>query len=122
MKFSKFSFVIFFAVLFCDVILAQSSVTASSYFCDFEDAVENDKWELRVGAFAEKCANKWYIGKPGSANNGEAGLFISCDNGVTSNYTNTAVMVMAYRELTLEAGDYLSLSRWDQSNYEDPHK
>lgn len=106
MKFSKFSFVIFFAVLFCDVILAQSLVTASSYFCDFEDAVENDKWELKVGAFAEKCANKWYIGKPGSANNGEAGLFISCDNGVTSNYTNTAVMVMAYRELTLEAGDY----------------
>ena len=106
MKFSKFSIVIFFAVLFCDVMLAQASVEASSYFCDFEDAVENDKWKLKVGAFAEKCANKWYIGKPGSANNGEAGLFISCDNGVTSNYTNTAVTVMAYRELTLEAGDY----------------
>ena len=106
MKFSKFSIVIFFAVLFCDVMLAQASVEASSYFCDFEDAVENDKWKLKVGAFAEKCANKWYIGKPGSANKGEAGLFISCDNGVTSNYINTAVTVMAYRELTLEAGDY----------------
>lgn len=106
MKFSKFSFVVFFALLFCDVMFAQSSVLANSYFCNFEDSAENNKWELKVGAFAERCANKWYIGKPGSANNGEAGLFISCDNGVTSNYTNKAVTVMAYRELTLEAGDY----------------
>ena len=101
MKFSKFGFVVFFALLFCDAICAQSSVLANSYFCNFEDSAENNKWELKVGVFAERCANKWYIGKPGSANNGEAGLFISCDNGVTSNYTDKAVTVMAYRELTL---------------------
>lgn len=106
MKFSKFGFAVFFTVLLFDVMFAQSSVVADSYFCDFEDSAENNKWELKVGAFAERCANKWYIGEPGATNKGEAGLFISCDNGLTSNYTNKAVMVMAYRELTLEAGDY----------------
>ena len=105
MKLKRFSFFLFFTFLLCDVLLAQSTV-ASSYFCDFEDAVENEKWELKVGLHADKCANKWYIGKPGSANNGENGLYVSCDNGLTSDYTNKAVMVMAYREITLEAGDY----------------
>ena len=106
MKSKIYYFLLLFAVSFCSEIFAQSSVVASSYFCDFEDAVENDKWELSVGRMAEKCANKWYIGKPGSANNGENGLFVSCDNGQTSDYTNKAVTVIAYRELTLAAGDY----------------
>ncbi len=106
MRFNKFSFIILFAVCFCNVIFAQSSEIASSYFCDFEDAEENEKWMLNVGVFGPKCANKWYIGKPGAANGGEAGLFVSCDSAVTSNYTNKAVTVIAYRELTLAAGDY----------------
>ena len=106
MKSKIYYFLLLFAVSFCNEIFAQSSAIASSYFCDFEDAAENSNWELKVGLFADKCANKWYIGEPGSANNGENGLFVSCDNGLTSDYTNKAVMVMAYRELTLEAGDY----------------
>lgn len=76
-----------------------------SYYCDFEDQNEHHAWVLNVGKDGENCANKWYIGQPGS-NGGVNGLYISGDGGVTTNYSGTPTFVAAYRILTLPAGTY----------------
>lgn len=106
MKLSKNSFLLFFVVLISyNSILAQTTLTASSYFCDFEDSSEYSNWELNAGPKGPECVNKWYIGKPG-ANKGEGGLFISGTNGENADYRNSGVSVIAYREFTFDAGDY----------------
>ena len=105
MKSKIYYFLLLVTVFFCNIALAQTSITASSYFCDFEDVNENDNWVLNNGTKAAQCKNKWYIGNPG-ASMGERGLFISCNQGQTADYVNSAVSIVSFRELTLEAGDY----------------
>lgn len=78
---------------------------AIAYECDFEDSRENVLWELNVGRLGPSCPNRWFIGLPGK-NNGEAGLFISSDNGLTNDYTKKGVSVVASRSLTIPAGTY----------------
>ena len=98
----------FLSLLINCSLFAQTIVTPTGYQTDFEDEVERldtARWKLNAGARGDKCANKWYWGKPG-ANEGEYGLFVSGDEGATMNYQNVGVSVIAYRKLKLNGGLY----------------
>lgn len=98
-------FFLFYLLLNCS-LFAQTIVTPTGYQTDFEDAFERDScWLLNAGPRGNKCANKWYWGKPG-ANDGEYGLFVSGDAGATMNYQSVGVSVIAYRKLKLNSGLY----------------
>lgn len=90
--------------LFVESIFAQTIVTSKSYETDFEDEAEHKNWELRVGPYADRCVNKWYIGELG-ANGGSNGLFVSKD-GLSNDYEGQGVSVIAMRKIILEEGDY----------------
>lgn len=74
------------------------------YQCSFEDSIENSLWDLNVGDQGESCVNKWYVGKAGAHSSG-AGLFVSSD-GVSNNYQNKGVSVVASRSLHFWEGYY----------------
>ena len=80
------------------------------YQCSFEDEAERSLWFLNVGNQGEFCVNKWYIGKFG-AKDGDYGLFIS-DDGLSNNYQNKGVSVVAYRTLNLLPGNYDIVIEW----------
>lgn len=73
------------------------------YSCGFEDDAENAQWTFVNG----DCTNQWFIGT-GSKHEGEKGLYVSNDNGVTSGYNpSTTSTVYAYRTFEItQAGDY----------------
>ena len=89
-------------LLIFSVLHLQSQVIG--YQCSFEDESERSLWSLNIGNQGENCVNKWYFGKPG-AKDGEYGLFISSD-GVSNNYQNKGVSVVASRTLHLLPGNY----------------
>src|SRR5690606_4343629 len=71
--------------------------TALDYFEDFEGP--NPGWTLNNGT----QTNKWFIGEA-TSNSPTHSLYISNDNGVTNNYTNTATStVHAYKDLIIPA-------------------
>ena len=82
-----------------------SAQTVPNYICDFEDPLQNAQWVLNPGTFGEKSPNKWYIGTA-TQNGGKNSLYISSSKGDTANYTNSSYCMMAYTEITLEAGTY----------------
>ena len=77
------------------------------YTCDFEDAIENDKWTLENGT----QTNKWYIGVPTDSSSdvnttegGVNGLYISNDGGASNTYSGTETRVYAYRDILIPDG------------------
>ena len=76
------------------------------YICGFEDATENANWVLNPNINTVMTDNRWVIGDalayPGSTHS----LYVSRDNGATSKYAATDNVLIAYRYITLEAGDY----------------
>ncbi|MGN0186267.1 MAG: hypothetical protein ACI392_00775 [Paludibacteraceae bacterium] len=98
------------AVAFPFGIAAQS---ISSYKCDFEDETENARWVLNYAKNANIVwKNQWYIGEA-TAYGGSKSLYISADLGATAGYTvEMANLMVAYRELTLEAGTYNITFEW----------
>lgn len=77
------------------------------YQCDFEDAAERQQWVLNTGNQGLYCENKWYIGKAGNhAPNAEYGLFVSSDSINAVYDANNTMFVVAYRRLTIPAGEY----------------
>ena len=108
-------------ILLCACALVLSVVSwaqAPVYTCDFEDAAERALWTLnaaRDAATQAQFENKWYIGAPGHfAPTGSHGLFISADDGATSNYVCTKTMfVAAARTMpNMAAGDYTLYFDW----------
>lgn len=83
------------------------------YQCDFEDAEERAQWQLNTGKQGPSCVNKWYMGAPGNhAPDAEYGLYIS-DDGNDATYSSAQTMyVVAYRELTIPAGEYDFFFDW----------
>lgn len=87
---------------------------ARSYSCDFEDAAQRARWTLTPAAsnqIAALLTNKWYLGAPGNNGiNGQYGLFVSDDNGVSAHYTTSSCFIFAYDTITLDhlstAGNY----------------
>lgn len=98
------------------MLSVASWAQAPVYTCDFENATERAKWVLNPVARTDiKLANKWHIGAPGHfAPTGSHGLFISSDDGKTSDYTaNTTMFVTAARDMSgIPAGDYNLYFNW----------
>ena len=78
-----------------------------SYYCDFEDAAENANWTLnKPKNEGYNWVNQWAIGK-GISSLGEQSMYISPDGGTSVGYKKTeSRVVIAWRELQLEAGRY----------------
>ena len=96
-------FLILTACVFANII-AQ---TSHSYQCDFESAAENANWNLNTPKNeGYTWVNLWSIGNGASAL-GAQSLYISADGGATAGYKKTeSRIVIAWREMTLEAGRY----------------
>ena len=92
-------------IISVSALSAQTVYTSKGYQTGFEEDNERSLWMLNAGKNGEKCANKWYWGKSG-ANDGEYGLFVSDDDGVSVTYKNTGVSVIAYRKFSFDAGLY----------------
>lgn len=88
-----------------------------TYQCDFEDSAEHANWQVNAGNQGAQCANKWYFGKPGS-NGGDYGLFVSKD-GTSNDYEASALSVVAYRSLALDAGEYEFSFDWRAAGWQD---
>lgn len=108
MSYSKYilSFVLF-ALSLCSL---NAQVV---YKCDFEDEEERNQWVLNTGSQGPRCDNKWYIGEAGNhAPDAQYGLFVS-SNGLEPVYkADRTMFVVAYRELTMPAGDYDFFFDW----------
>ena len=78
------------------------------YTCDFENPAENALWTLLNGSET----NKWYIDTAANnTDNGNFGLYVSNDNGVTNNYDNgTYSTVWAYRDIQFSDANEFVLS------------
>ena len=87
-----------------------------TYQCDFEDSAEHANWQVNAGNQGAQCANKWYFGKPGS-NGGDFGLFVSKD-GTSNDYEASALSVVAYRSLALDAGEYEFSFDWRAAGWQ----
>ena len=88
-----------------------------NYACDFDSDSDTAGWVFVNGS----QTNKWFIGTA-THNSGTKSLYISNDNGVSCNYTNsTTVFVYAYQEFTLDSGSYDISYDWKcygESNYD----
>ncbi len=92
--------------------MGMNAQALSSYKCDFEDAVENAQWNLNTPKNSSIIWNNlWYIGSAVS-NGGTNSLYISSDGGVTASYAQTNQIMIAWRELTLESGNYDIVFDW----------
>lgn len=75
------------------------------YFCDFEDDTENANWTLNPAINTITTQNRWVIGSA-LASTGENSLYVTRDGGRSNTYEATNNMLIAYRDITLEQGDY----------------
>lgn len=75
------------------------------YLCDFEDETENANWILNPGVEEIVTTNRWVIGST-DAYTGQKSMYISNDDGQSYYYAPMNNVMMAYRDITLEAGDY----------------
>ena len=74
------------------------------YSCDF-DVAGNNGWVLKNGT----CTNKWYVGTPTGATSGA--LYISKDNGATTNYNiDEFSVVVAEKLFQTGTSDSLTIS------------
>ncbi len=77
-----------------------------NYYCDFENEAENVLWTLNKPKNENyEWSNQWAIGTA-EAESGSNSMYISTDGGATSGYVATSSIVIAWRELTLDAGEY----------------
>lgn len=71
--------------------------------CGFEDLIEVSEWQLNVGAEGPMCQDQWMIGSL-DFNGGYNSLYISCDEGRTTNYGAKPNYVIAYRTVKVPKG------------------
>lgn len=75
------------------------------YLCDFEHEAENANWTLNPYIETITTENRWVIGEA-LAYTGKKSIYVSQDGGETNTYASTNNVLLAYRDITLEAGDY----------------
>ena len=75
------------------------------YLCDFEDDTENANWVLNPAINTITTTNAWVIGEA-LAYTGNQSLYVSHDGGLTNTYAATNNVLIAYRDITLDQGDY----------------
>lgn len=98
----KFRILIILVAVFCS-LTAQA---VRQYSCDFENAEDRARWVLTPTSspqIASQILNKWYIGEEGNNTlGGHYGLYISADEGASSDYTNRSCWSMAYDTVSLD--------------------
>lgn len=85
-------------------VYAQTLKTPYQYGFEAGDA-DSANWVLNAGDRGKFCNDQWMIGNV-EHSEGYQSLYISCDNGVTSNYGDKPNVVVAIRTLELETGNY----------------
>ena len=87
--------------------LSAAAITMADlpYLCDFENDEENANWVLNPSINTITTNNAWVIGST-IAYTGRKSLYVSQDGGATNTYAQTNNVLLAYRDITLEAGDY----------------
>ena len=75
------------------------------YLCDFEDEAENANWTLNPYIETITTENAWVIGEA-AAYTGKKSMYVSQDGGFSQTYAATNNVLLAYRDITLKAGDY----------------
>ncbi|MCQ2298164.1 MAG: fibronectin type III domain-containing protein, partial [Bacteroidales bacterium] len=100
-----------FSILLLAAMFLPWSVGAQGYSCDFEDATENANWV--TSEYVSTAVSHWYVGTA-TNNGGSNSLYISNDGGVSNAYTQSTgcTYAYAYRELTLNAGEYVFSFDW----------
>lgn len=95
------------------LMLCPHFVKAQNYwYCDFEDAAERELWQLNTPKNENNTWNNlWMLGQKG-AYEGEYGLFLSADGGASHSYVSNSNVMLAWRVLDLEAGDYDLAMDW----------
>lgn len=93
------------ALLPLNVRAAAITMNDLPYFCDFEDDAEIQNWVLNPGVEAVNTDNRWTVGNA-TAYTGNRSLYVSADNGTNNSYKSTNNMLVAYRDVTLDAGTY----------------
>ncbi|MDR1682368.1 MAG: hypothetical protein LBS25_03125 [Candidatus Symbiothrix sp.] len=89
---------IFVLLVYGGQILSEE-ITAFPYFNGFENTGQDGEWTVVNGT----SVNKWYIGS-GTASQGNRGLYVSGDGGLTPSYQNTPCGIGVYKEIILPAG------------------
>ena len=99
-------------LLVCSLLLPANKVQAEAitmadlpYLCDFEDDGENANWVLNPAIETITTENRWVIGDA-LAYTGKKSIYVSQDGGKTNTYAPTNNFLIAYRDITLAAGDY----------------
>ena len=114
MKMKFIAYILLFLASFLPHTVYSQDLINYTYFCGFEDPVENAKW-TRVSATG--TLNRWEIGTA-EKSEGDSALYISYDGGITAGCNNTKNYVSAYRVVTLEAGDSYEISfDWKNAGY-----
>ena len=87
--------------------MAQTAIGMADlpYFCDFEDDAENANWVLNPNIGMITTPNAWVIGAA-NAYTGEKGLYVSRDGGTSATYAAANNVLIAYRDISLDMGDY----------------
>lgn len=96
-------FVVLFAILFFRANMLFAQEISFPFECGFEDSIEVSEWHLNVGADAVNCNEQWMVGGL-DFNGGYNSLYISCDEGRTTNYGAKPNYVIAYRTVKVPKG------------------
>lgn len=99
-------FLFLLSTLFSVGVMAQTTATALPFSTGFEDATDNGSWQ-----FANATTNKWCIGSAVN-NGGTNALYISNDDGKSTNYGTSNQTSFAYRAFHFEKGDYIISFDW----------
>ena len=88
-----------------DIKGAAITMADLPYLCDFEDETENANWVLNPSVNTIITENRWVIGDA-VAYTGNQSLYVSQDGGQSNTYASTNNVLLAYRDITLEMGEY----------------
>lgn len=95
------------ALLFVLLLSVPAMGQVSIFTCDFEDDAQNAQWVLSSGSLASSIPHKWVIDTAANNTfNGNKGMYVSTDEGVTASYVSTSSYVIAYIDLQLAEGKY----------------
>ena len=94
-------------IAWCVLAVSMAAYGRSYYFCDFEDAKENQLWQLNTPKNDRySWKDLWCIGTA-TACDGQRSMYISTDDGATAGYAKESYVLIAWREFDdLEAGEY----------------
>ena len=96
-------FVCLFTFFFFRVNFVFAQDISFPFECGFEDSIEVSDWHLNVGADGVNCNDQWRVGGL-DFNGGYNSLYISCDEGRTTNYGAKPNYVIAYRTVKVPKG------------------